>query len=81
MTSVNKTYGNFAIENNQMFMTLNRRYQEGGQGASLIADLTTYIDPKKYNFIFAETELDAQKGQMERAGFNPALMCCLCFSR
>lgn len=60
MTAVNKTYGNFAIENNQMFMTLNRRYQEGGQGASLIADLTTYIDPKKFNFIFAETELDAQ---------------------
>ena len=26
MTNVNKTYGNFAIQDNEMFMTLNRRY-------------------------------------------------------
>ena len=25
MTAVNKTYGKFAIENSEMFMTLNRR--------------------------------------------------------
>lgn len=56
MTEVNKTYGNFAIENNEMFMTLNRRYErDGGE----IKDLTTYIDPVKYNFIFADTSIDA----------------------
>lgn len=56
-TNVNKTYGNFAVATNEMFMTLNRRYQNG---EDRIADLTTYIDPAKFNFIFAETTLDAQ---------------------
>lgn len=57
MTAVNKTYGNFAIADNQMFMTFNRRYEyEDGD----IRDLTTYIDPSKFNFIFAESSLDAQ---------------------
>ena len=58
MTAVNKTYGNFAIESQEMFMTLNRRY-EAGSGED-IGDLTTYIDPAKFNFIFAETAPDAQ---------------------
>lgn len=57
MTNVNQVRGNFAIENNEMFMTLNRNYS----GATLgITDLTTYIDPVKYNQIFAETKIDAQ---------------------
>ena len=59
-TAVNKTFGNFAIANNQMFMTLNRRYEPAyGGGTVEIKDLTTYIDPAKYNFIFAQTSLDA----------------------
>lgn len=57
MTNVNVTRGNFAIKDNEMFMTLNRRY-EGVDSA--ITDLTTYIDPVKFNFIFAETSIDAQ---------------------
>lgn len=58
MTSVNRTFGNFAIQNNQMWMTLNRRYESDDvQG---IADLTTYIDPTKFNWIFSQTALDAQ---------------------
>lgn len=59
MTNVNQTRGNFAITENQMFMTLNRRY-ELDRATNKIKDLTTYIDPAKFNFIFAETELDAQ---------------------
>lgn len=59
MTSVNKTYGNFAIASNEMFMTLNRRY-EGTVLGGPIEDLTTYIDPSKFNFIFAQTSLDSQ---------------------
>lgn len=57
MTNVNQTRGNFAVQGKEMFMTLNRKYEEGGNG---IKDLTTYIDPSKYNNIFADERLDAQ---------------------
>jgi len=59
MTNVNQTRGNFAIADNEMFMTLNRRY-ENATAIPEIVDLTTYIDPSKFNWIFAETALDAQ---------------------
>ncbi|WVR22129.1 MAG: major capsid protein [Malazfec virus 4] len=58
MTNFNRTYGNFAVANNEMFMTLNRRY-ESNVGIDIL-DLTTYIDPAKFNYIFAQEELDAQ---------------------
>lgn len=57
MTNVNQTRGSFAEQNDSMWMTLNRRYEVGDDG---IEDLTTYIDPSKYNHIFADTRLDAQ---------------------
>lgn len=57
MTNVNQVRGNFAISSNEMFMTLNRRYE---MVAGTIGDLTTYIDPAKFNFIFADTAIDAQ---------------------
>ena len=57
MTNVNQVRGNFADEKEQMWMTLNRRYEQGDEG---IVDLTTYIDPSKFNHIFADTRLDAQ---------------------
>lgn len=60
MTAVSKTYGNFAIRSNSMFMTLNRRYEWEIDGTIRIQDLTTYIDPTKFNHIFAENSLDAQ---------------------
>lgn len=61
MTAVNKTLGNFA-ENEQMWMTLNRRYEgPNASGANVaIEDNTTYIDPSKFNYIFADARLDAQ---------------------
>lgn len=59
MTNVNVVRGNFADIDNEMFMTLNRRY-EMDKTYGIIKDLTTYIDPSKFNFIFAQTELDAQ---------------------
>ena len=66
MTEVNRTYGNFASEvgdpNNQggqMWMTLNRKY-EIDPITGKIQDLTQYIDPSKFNEIFAESQLDAQ---------------------
>lgn len=57
MTNYNKVFGNFAIADNEMFMTLNRRYEINNK--QTIEDLTTYIDPEKYNYIFADTSLDA----------------------
>lgn len=56
-TNVDRNYGNFANQS-EMFMTLNRRYEAGTDGE--IIDLTTYIDPKKYNYVFAETDRSAQ---------------------
>lgn len=65
MTNHNRVHGNFADERNQMYMVLNRRYEYERvnplyDGDLQIKDLTTYIDPSKYNYIFAQTELDAQ---------------------
>lgn len=56
MTNVNKCFGNFAEEDEQMWMTFNRRYEQEDQN---IGDLTTYIDPQKFNHIFADERLDA----------------------
>lgn len=70
MTNVNQCYGNFARPNSQMFMTLNRNYEEGivdipaledwSNSRARIKDATTYIDPSKYNYAFADTSLTAQ---------------------
>lgn len=57
MTNVNRTFGNFAPSMPESFMVLNRDYSMGTNGQ--IEDLTTYIDPVKYNYIFADTNLDA----------------------
>lgn len=59
MTNINRTYGNFAEENEQMWMTLNRRYEYNSVNKN-IRDLTTYIDPMKFNHIFAQTDRTAQ---------------------
>ncbi|AXH77977.1 MAG: major capsid protein [Microviridae sp.] len=59
MTAVNKTFGNFAESSKEMFMTLNRRYTIDAVNGGM-TDATTYIDPTKFNQIFADTNLDAQ---------------------
>lgn len=60
MTAIDISYGNFAIQNNQMWMTLNRRFEATTTNTTAeIQDLTTYIDPTKFNWIFAQTSLDA----------------------
>ena len=61
MTNVNQVRGNFADQGQQMFMTLTRRYERNIVNEGLdIKDLTTYIDPSKFNHIFADTRRDAQ---------------------
>ena len=62
MTNINRTFGNFAINDNEAFMVLNRNYElspNAGTNETKIADLTTYIDPVKFNYIFADTNLEA----------------------
>ena len=57
MTNFNKTYGNFAIKDNEAFMVLNRWYESNPMTQE--GDYTSYIDPQKYNYIFADTDLNA----------------------
>lgn len=67
-TAVNRVRGAFAEQNSQMFMVLTRRYESGWNGNTTIPsirDLTTYIDPVKFNHIFADTRRDAQNFQVQ----------------
>lgn len=63
MSNYNRTHGNFASGQSEEFMVLNRNYEINTKNAALnqsvIKDLTTYIDPTKYNYIFADQSLDA----------------------
>ena len=59
MTDVDTCHGDFADEKKAMYMTLNRRYEQDDV-TGRIKDLTTYIDPTKYNYAFADTSLEAQ---------------------
>ena len=58
-TNFNKTHGNFAAGQDEAFMVLNRNYKINENSISNIEDATTYIDPEKYNHIFADTSLYA----------------------
>ena len=62
MTNVNKTYGNFALVENEGWMCLNRIFGE-------IDTYTTYIFPHLYNNIFADTDITAQNFWVQ-IGFN-----------
>lgn len=61
MTNFNKTYGTFAENGNEAFMVLNRIFEpKNGDFTSTEIDNTSYIDPSKYNYIFAETTAESQ---------------------
>lgn len=61
MTNYNKTYGTFAENGNEAFMVLNRIFEpKDGDFTSTEIDNTSYIDPSKYNYIFAETSAESQ---------------------
>lgn len=62
MTAVNECFGSFSAGEELSFMTLNRSYQpfEGLNNTVSLGDTTTYIDPVKYNVIFADTKLTAK---------------------
>lgn len=61
MTNYNKTYGTFAENGNEAFMVLNRIFEpENGDFTNNKIDNTSYIDPGKYNYVFAETSTESQ---------------------
>lgn len=63
-TDIDRAGGNFAILNNQMAQVLNRRY-EWDENEEEVIDFTTYIDPSKFNYVFADTRLDAQNFNLQ----------------
>lgn len=58
MTDIDRAYGNFAHNYSDNFMILDRGYDVNENGELL--DITTYIDPSKFNNIFATTDLTSQ---------------------
>lgn len=65
MTAVDKAYGDFARPEGKGFMVLARNYELEADESQIphtygIKDLTTYIDPAKFNYAFAYTDLAAQ---------------------
>lgn len=64
-TAVDKSYGDFANKNSG-FMVLNRNYEHVENGSVFaVKDITTYIDPEKYNYAFAVKKLYAQNFWIE----------------
>lgn len=61
MTNYNRTYGNFATRSNEGFMCLNRDYEVNTVNSTHERGInpTSYIDPKKFNYIFADVDLSA----------------------
>lgn len=57
-TDIDRVYGDFAKENGTNYMVLTRHYEQGLNGN--VKDVTTYIDPSKYNYAFAYQNIDAQ---------------------
>ena len=70
-TAVDEVHGQFAIpkgeENSLYYMTLQRDYEVNENGE--IQDFTTYIDPAKYNYAFADNSITAQNFWLQ-IGFN-----------
>lgn len=61
MTNFNKTYGTFAENGNEAFMVLNRIFEpKNNDFTQNEIDNTSYIDPSKYNYVFAETAAESQ---------------------
>lgn len=56
-TNCNEVYGNFAREYSEQWMILSRRYENNEQ--LRLSDATTYIDPTKFNYPFANLKLEA----------------------
>lgn len=58
MTNIDQSFGSFSAFKELAHMAMNRSYEHDNKGA--ISDLTTYIDPTKYNVAFADAKLSAK---------------------
>ena len=58
MTNIDQSFGSFSAFRELAHMAMNRSYEHDEKGA--ISDLTTYIDPTKYNVAFADAKLSAK---------------------
>lgn len=58
MTNTDQSFGSFSAFRELAHMAMNRSYEHDDKGA--ISDLTTYIDPVKYNVAFADAKLTAK---------------------
>lgn len=58
MTNVDQSFGSFSAFRELAHMAMNRSYEHDSTGA--ISDLTTYIDPTKFNVAFADAKLSAK---------------------
>ena len=58
MTNIDQSFGSFSSFRELAHMAMNRSYEHDSTGA--ISDLTTYIDPMKYNVAFADAKLSAK---------------------
>lgn len=58
MTNIDQSFGSFSAFKELSHMAMNRSYEHDDNGA--ISDLTTYIDPTKYNVAFADAKLSAK---------------------
>jgi hypothetical protein len=58
MTNIDQSFGSFSAFQRLAYMAMNRSYEHDNTGA--ISDLTTYIDPTKYNVAFADAKLSAK---------------------
>lgn len=62
-TAVDKCFGDFAKQDGVAFMVLNRNYEmdiNAVTDKATVKDITTYIDPAKFNYAFAVDDLAAQ---------------------
>lgn len=57
-TTVNETFGDFAVGEPLEYMAFNRPYNVDAEGK--LTDATTYIDPQMFNKVFANSTLDAK---------------------
>lgn len=58
MTNIDQSFGSFSAYRELAHMAMNRSYEHDNTGA--ISDLTTYVDPTKYNVAFADAKLSAK---------------------
>ena len=59
MTDTNETFGDFAVGGALDWMAFNRSYNFSNKEKG-VTDITTYIDPVKFNVAFANAKLSAK---------------------